>query len=331
MAFLPPGVQSGNLAGFPQIAYERAPILEWQANTPFLAQGCDMRPMAKRTGRVNQFYGQKPMVAATSTLTEGISGPSLNLSQVTSTVFMNEYGDWIGISNVANDMFISPIVIDATRNLGYRGALTGNATAATQFDATATADSTSVIDLLDNEFFIANVLRRAETSLVNNNVPGRESGLFTTFMSPLVSYDLFADNSAGGAVDALKRVPFGVKELQDGIVRGYQILEWAGCRVIRTTTCSSFANYPSSGKTGYGTYVVGKEAMLASELSGVSAPRDPNYKVRVKTLTDIDLSNPMLQTAAIVSCDFFLGVVARPSTNGTAGFRRIRCETSMTQ
>lgn len=331
MSFLPPGVQSGNLAGFPQVAYERAPILAWYANTPFLAQGCDMRPMPKRVGRVNQFYGTRPFVAATSTLTEGIPGPSLSLSQVTSTVFMAEYGDWIGISNVANDMFISPVVIDATRDLGYRGALTANATASSQFDATATSDSTARVDLLDNEYVISNTFRRAETSLVNNNVPGRESGLYTTFISPLQSYDVFADNSSGGAVDTLKRSQGGATELKDGIVRNYQILEWAGCRIIRTTTVPTYSNYPSTGKTGYGLFVCGKEAMLASELQGVMAPRDPNYKVRVKPLTDIDLSNPMLQTAAIVSYDYFLGVTPRPNTNGTAGFRRIRSETSMTQ
>src|SRR5208282_357487 len=273
MSFLPPGVQSGNLAGFPQVAYERAPILEWQANTPFLAELCDMRPMPKRVGRVNQFYGQKPYVAATGSLTEGIPGPSLSLSQVNSSVFMNEFGDWIGISNVANDMFISPIVIDATRNLGYRGALTGNLIASSQFDATATADSTAQIDLLDDEYVISNTFRRAETSLVNNNVPGRQSGMYTTVCSPLQTYDLFSDNSSGGAVDVLKRNQAGAQELYDGVVRSYQIMTWAGCKIIRTTTVPTYANYPSTAKTGYGLFVVGKEAMLASELQGIMAPR----------------------------------------------------------
>jgi N4-gp56 family major capsid protein len=331
MSFLPPGVQSGTLAGFPQVAYERAPVLEWQANTPFLAQLCDMRPMPKRSGRVNQFYGQKPYVAASATLNEGIPGPSLNLSQVVSQVFMNQYGDWVGISDIVNDMFISPVAIDATRNLGYRGALTANLVTSNQFDATATADSTSRIDLQDNEYFIANTLRRAETSLVNNNVPGRDGGMYTGVLSPLVSFDLFADNSSGSAVDVMKRSESGYRELRDGIVRGYQIIEWAGCRMIRTTTVPSYSNYPSSGKTGYGSMIVGREAMLASELQGVNAPRDPNYKVVVKNLTEVDLSNPMLQTAAIVSYKYFLGVVARPNTNGTAGFRRVRSEVSITQ
>ena len=52
--------------------------------------------------------------------------------------------------------------------------------------------------------------------------------------------------------------------------------------------------------------------------------------MNVKTFgdNDIDLSNPMLQTRAIVSYDWFLGVVARPNTNGTPGFRRVRSEVS---
>jgi len=329
MSFLPPGVQSTSLAGFPQITYERQPIIEWQANTPFLQELCDFFPFDKRQGRTKQFYGQKPMVASTTKLSEGIPGPSLSLSQVLAQVFADEYGDWIGLSNIAVDMFINNIVVDATRNLGYRAALTGNLVASLAFDSAAAADATSRIDLQDNEFLLANTIRRAETSLVNNNVPGRASGMYTCVMSPLMSYDLFADNSAGSATDSLKRTESGVAQLKAGIVPSYQILEWAGVRIIRTTTVPTYANYPSAGKTGYGAFVVGKEAMLASDVIGYKAPLDKSYKVMVKYETEPSLANPMVQTAAIVSYDFFLGVVARPATNGTAGFRRIRGEVSV--
>jgi len=70
--------------------------------------------------------------------------------------------------------------------------------------------------------------------------------------------------------------------------------------------------------------------MMASELLGNKVPRNPSFKVNVKTFgdNDIDLSNPMLQTRAIVSYDWFLGVVAHPNTNNTPGFRRVRGEVS---
>jgi N4-gp56 family major capsid protein len=330
MSFLPPGVQSGTLAAFPQIAYDRTAIMEWQFNTPVLEELCDFRPLPRRSGRTLQFYGQQPYVAATSTLSEGIPGPSLSLAQVFSDAFADEYGDWIGISNVAQNMFLADVSLDAARNLSYRGALTANLVGFNAFEAAATANASSRIDLQDNEFLISNTIRKGEAQLVGNAVPVRDGGMYSTVMHPFMSYDLFSDNSAGSAIDTLKRSDAGATILKGGISRGYQVLEWSGCRIIRTQTVPTYTNYPSNGKTGYGMYTVGREAMLASELLGQKAPRNPSFKVNVKTFgdNDIDLSNPMLQTRAIVSYDWFLGVVARPNTNNTMGFRRVRGEVS---
>jgi len=227
-------------------------------------------------------------------------------------------------------MFLSDITMDASRNLSYRGALTSNLIAINGFEAAATAQATARIDLLDNEYMLSNTIRKSESQLMGNAVPGRDGGLYTSAMHPYVVYDFMSDNSAGSAVDTLKRSEGGASVLKSDMTRGYTVLEWAGVRIIRTQTVPTYSNYPSTGKTGYATYVVGREAMMASELLGTRVPRNPSFKVNVKTFgdNDIDLSNPMLQTKAIVSYDWFLGVVARPNTNGTPGFRRIRGEVS---
>ena len=244
--------------------------------------------------------------------------------------FADEYGDWIGISNVAQQMFLADITLDASRNLSYRGALTSNLIAINGFEAAATAQATARIDLLDNEYMLSNTIRKSESQLMGNAVPGRDGGMYTSAMHPYVVYDFMSDNSAGSAVDTLKRFDSGAAVLKSDMTRGYSVLEWAGVRIIRTQTVPTYANYPSVGKTGYATYIVGREAMMASELLGVRVPRNPSFKVNVKTFgdNDLDLSNPMLQTRAIVSYDWFLGVVARPNTNNTPGFRRIRSEVS---
>jgi len=326
MSFLPPGVTSSTLAAFPQIVYDRYAIKEWHFNTPFLAELCDFRPIPRRSGRTLQLWGQKPFGAATSTLSEGIPGPSLSLSQVYNDVFADEYGDYLTISNVAQEMFISDPVVEAVRNLSYRGALTGNQVVSTAFDNAAAADATARIDLADNEFANSQTYRRAEGSLINNAVPNRNGGMYTSVISPLMVYDLISDNSAGGITDVMKRTPQGTNVLVEGQSVGYQVLEWSGIRLIRTPTVPTYANYPSSGKTGYGSLVVGNEVMFASELAGVQAPRDERFKVKVKYENEISPANPMGQTAALVAYDFFLGVASRPNTNGTSGFRRIRGE-----
>jgi N4-gp56 family major capsid protein len=328
--YLPPGVQSGSLAGYPQISYFNTAILEWQANTPMLRECCDFKPMARRTGRAMQFYGQQPYTASTQTVSEGVPPQSESLSQVTSVVFADEFGNWIGISNVVDLTFVNSGVTDATRNLSYQAALSGNQIAFNAFDATATADSTTRIDLGDNEFVLSSTLTKIDAQLATNNVPPREEGMYVTIGHPLQYGDLFADNTAGGYTDMQKRDEAGRREMERGMAgKQYEVGEWRGHRMIRTSTVSTFSNYPSNGKTGYGMYTVGDEAMLASNIAGVDVPESPEFNVMVTPLSTPDLSNPMLQTRTIVSYDFFLGVVARPNTNGTNGFRRTRCEVSM--
>ena len=269
---LPPGVISTTLAAFPQIAYDRTAIMEWQFNTPFLEELCDFRPLPRRSGRTLQFYGQTPYAAATYDLSEGIPGPSLQLNQVFSDAFADEYGDWIGISNVAQQMFLADITLDASRNLSYRGALTSNLIAINGFEAAATAQASARIDLLDNEFMLSNTIRKCESQLMGNAVPGRDGGLYTSAMHPYVVYDFMSDNSAGSAVDTLKRSEAGANVLKSDMTRGYTVLEWSGVRIIRTQTVPTYANYPSTGKTGYATYVVGREAMSYWEHAFRAAP-----------------------------------------------------------
>lgn len=330
MPSLTPGVTSATLAAFPQISYNKQACLEWQANTPALSELCDLRPLPRRAGRTQQFFGQMPFNAASGPVSEAVPPPSLSLSQVVSQAYADEYGDWLGISNVAQEMFLADVALEAVRNLAYRGALTANQVVFNAFESASAALASSRIDLADNQFLLSNTIRQAESQLMGNNVPGRDGGTYTGVLHPYECYDLLSDNSAGSAVDTLKRSEAGATVLKTDAKLSYQILEWSGVRLIRTSTVPTYANYPSSGKTGYAFYIVGREAMLASELMGQNAPRNPSYKVNVKYFgdNDISLSNPMLQTKAIVSYDWFLGVVARPNTNNTAGFRRIRAEVS---
>jgi hypothetical protein len=153
--------------------------------------------------------------------------------------------------------------------------------------------------------------------------------MYTTVVSSLQAHDLFSDNSAGSPVDVIKRSEAGIKALQAGIVRGYSVLEWAGQRIVRSSTVPTYANYPSNGKTGYGAFVVGREAMFASELAGKKVARDPNYKVNVSYQTEAMPGNETQQIACIINYNFFLGVAPRPQTNPDRGFRRIRCEVSV--
>jgi hypothetical protein len=89
------------------------------------------------------------------------------------------------------------------------------------------------------------------------------------------------DNTAGGVIDILKYHKEGSEELMRG-VQGYRVIDVAGARFIETTTASTFANFPSGTKTGYGTYVVGQDAVFSVSLGATEIPEQRNYQLIVR-------------------------------------------------
>ena len=327
--YLPPGVTSATLgAAFPIVSYYNTAIDFWRANTPVLAECFDFKPMQRRSGRTMQLYGVKPFTGSTATIAEGVPPGSEQQATAVADVFADEFGNWIGISNIVDMTFVNNGVTDATKNLSYQSALVANLVGLTAVDAAATADSTARIDLGDNEFILSSTVAKVEAQLAGNNVPVRPGGEYVMLMHGFMAYDLFGDNTAGGITDTAKRSESGAQMLENGISQNYTVCHWKGHKIVRTSTVSTFANYPSSGKTGYGFYSFGFESFFASNITGVEVPKSPEFQVMVTPLTTPDLTNPLLQTRCIVGYDFFLGVTARPNTNGTAGYRRGRAEIS---
>jgi N4-gp56 family major capsid protein len=327
MPFIPSSVNTGNLKAYPQIAYDKLVVENWKANTPAL-ELTDLRSMPKRAGRTNQYFGYVPFGPSVTTAAEGQTGAGLPLNQVTSQTYLDQFVDYISFSDVAESTFISPIVAEGAAELAYRGALTINTICTTQFDASTTLDSKTIIDLADNEFLTSAIIRRCEMSLDAVNVPRRADGMFGCMGHPLMFYDLMQDNTAGSVVDVIKRHDAGINSLQMGS-KSYNVVDWAGVRCVRTTTVPTYANLPSSGKTAYALYVVGKEAFISSSLYNEKLPRDKNFQVMVSYFQTATPDNPALQVSAAVAFNFLFGVGPRPNTNNAMGYRRVRGEVSI--
>jgi hypothetical protein len=67
----------------------------------------------------------------------------------------------------------------------------------------------------------------------------------------------------------------GAEELMRG-VQGYRVIDVGGARFIETTTASTFASFPSGSKTGYGTYVIGQDAVFSVSLGATEIPEQRN-------------------------------------------------------
>jgi hypothetical protein len=123
--------------------------------------------------------------------------------------------------------------------------------------------------------------RQAVMSLRGADVRPQTDGLFAGIIHPFAAFDLLNDNTAGGVIDILKYHKEGSEELMRG-VQGYRVIDVAGARFIETTTASTFAAFPSGTKTGYGTYVVGQDAVFSVSLGATEIPEQRNYQLIVR-------------------------------------------------
>lgn len=229
----------------------------------------------------------------------------------------------MSFSDLLVETAIDPIVENSAAEMGYRAALTTNSLTISAFEAAVTGSVS--IDLDDNEFFTAAIARQAVMSLRGVNARPKADGMFYGIINPFVAFDLINDNTAGGVIDILKHVESGVQKLMTG-VQGYRVIELSGVRYIETTTVPTYANFPSAGKTGYATYIVGKDAIFTVSLGATQIPNQNNFNLITRNWQP-DKSDPAGVIGASVAYNFKYAALARP--NSVPTFRRVRSEASI--
>lgn len=315
---------TGSLTHLATIHYDAVAVENFKANTAFY-EACEKRQLPQRAGLTTQLFGYSVFAANTTPGTEGTVGNGIAPTTVTRSVSLNQYFDFISFSDLLVETAIDDIVENSAAEMGYRAALTVNTLTSTEFENAAGVAGTS-IDLADNEFFNAAVARQAVMSLRGQNVKPKADGMFDGLIHPFVAFDLVNDNTAGGVIDILKHVDSGVNAMQRGI-QGFRVIELAGVRWIETTAVPTYSNYPSAGKTGYASYVVGKDAIFAVSLENTMIPGEKNFQLIVKTYRDGSVADPANIIRASVAYNFKFAAIRRPGA--VMGLRRVRNEASI--
>ena len=223
---------------------------------------------------------------------------------------------------------IDPIVENTAAEMGYRAALTANTLARTEFEAEATADTTIVISGTDNEFLSASLVRQMALSLRGADVRPQSDGMFAGIIHPFAAFDLLNDNTAGGVIDVLKYHQAGSEELQRG-VQGYRVVDLSGIRFIETTTTSTFSSFPSGSKTGYGTYVIGQDAVFSVSLGATEIPEQRNFQVIVRNW-EPSAADPARVVGASAAYNFKYAALRVPQSSSLhPRFRQLKTEASI--
>ena len=313
---------TSSLTHLATIWYDKVAVENLKANLPYQA-ATERRVLPERNGKTIQMFGYQVLGANTNPGSEGQPGTGIAPTTATNKTSVLQYFDYMSFSDLLIETAIDPIVENSAGEMGYRAALTVNSLTSSAFEAANT--SATEIDLVDNEFFTASIARQAVMSLRGQNAKPKADGMFYGIIHPFVSYDLLNDNTAGGVIDILKHVQSGVNELTKG-VQGYRVIELSGVRYIETTTVPTYANFPSSGKTGYATYVIGKDAIFSVSLGATAVPNENNFRLITRNW-EPSASDPAGVVGASVAYNFKYAVLARP--NAVPTFRRVRSEASI--
>lgn len=323
MPYNPASVQTGT-SGVNHLAtiwYDRVGVENFKANLPFVA-ATERKRLPNRNGKTMQMFTYDLLAANTTPGSEGTVGVGINPTTTVRSVTVNQYFDFMSFSDLLVETAIDPIVENSAAELGYRAALTVNSLTATEFDV-AGAVSGTTIDLADNEFVSAAIVRQAVMSLRGQNVRPKDDGMFYGIIHPFAAFDLVNDNTAGGVIDILKYSD--ASALQRGI-QGYRVVDIAGVRFIETTTVPTSADFPSSGKTGYHTYVVGKDAVFSVSLGATEVPGEKNFRIIARNW-EPDKSDPAGVIGSSIAYNFKYAAIRRPGS--VMALRRIRSEASI--
>lgn len=267
--------QSGNLSAEMKTFYDMT-LIDEAAPSLVHDQFGQKRPIPKNGGKTIEFRKFAPLAKALTPLTEGVTpdGKSLEVSTVTATV--NQYGDYITMSDVLDLTAIDNVVVEALKLLGRQGGATldtvvrnvlqsgTNVTYCPKFVTDSTSGKvtetavTSRADLDTTAQLTVDVVQQVVAKLRAQNAP-TINGKYVAIIHPYVAYDLMRDPEW---IDAHKYA--NPQKLYEG-----EIGEIAGVRFVQTTEAKIYSGSGCpSGLAVFGTLFLGDGAYGTTEIDG---------------------------------------------------------------
>lgn len=226
-------------------------------------QFADKYPIPKGGGKTIEFRKYSPLAKALTPITEGVTpaGNKLNVSTITATV--NQYGDFIQLSDVLELTAIDNNVVQATKLLGSQAGRTLD-TITREVLAGGTnvmyaGGKTSRASLAATDKITVDLLFKAKAQLAAMNCEPVDD-CYVAIVHPYVAYDLMRDEEW---IDAHKYTT------SENIYKG-EIGKMGGIRFIESTEAKIWKGGSSepSGLAVFGVMVLGRNAYGVTEVTG---------------------------------------------------------------
>ena len=222
------------------------------------------RPIPKGGGKTIEFRKFAALAKATTPLTEGVTpdGKSLEVTTITATI--NQYGDYITLSDVLELTALDNVVLETTKLLGRQAGLTldtivrnvlqagTNVTYCPKIGTNGAETAVTSREGLDNTCQLTvKVVQQVVAKLRAQNAP-TIGGKYVAIIHPYVAYDLMRDPEW---IDAHKYAK------PDNLYEG-EIGEVAGVRFVQTSEAKIYEGGV------FGSLFFGEGAYGVTEISG---------------------------------------------------------------
>ena len=215
-----------------------------------------------------QFFQYNTLSGDTVQAADGNVGAPEVISQISAPAQVGEWNNYSNFSAFAIASSIDELVGNSAVELGYQAGQSISELYSAVADSASSVDgNVSQNSLLSSPYTLdLATIREMKQQLVSNDVLPCKKGMFYGVISPNVLGDIYNATTVNNSiVDLFKRTDGGMKKF-DEIAGSDQTkeIELPGTNIMfrQTPFVTKTANYQSSGKTAYRTYIFGNYAMI---------------------------------------------------------------------
>lgn len=290
------------------------------------------RPIPKNHGKTIEFRKYAPLAKATQPLTEGVTPDGKKLVVTTITATVNQYGDFVPLTDMLKLTALDNNVLEATKLLGRQAGLTMdtvvrdamntglNVSYASSWSGTTETVHANRYSLTADSKLTVLEVQKAVRKLKRKNAPKFADGNYVCILHPDAAFDLMrdpdwvaphnyvdTDNMYNGELGKIAGVRF-VESTEAKIFKGDNLLN-AGTRdLVISSNAASGATSVSIGQTLTAHALKGRQVIIGSS----------RYTVSDNTANAITLSSGL--TAEASSGDYVY-----PGEGGAEGIAVYSC------
>ena len=248
----------------------------------------DKYPIPKNNGKTIEFRKYAALPKALTPLTEGVTPTGNNLSVSTKEATINQFGDYIKLSDMLQLTTIDDNVVQSTKLLGSQSGRTLDTitreivNAGTNVIYADKADGSEVLSrkalTLDSELTVDTIFR-AVAQLKSMNADGISGGEFVAIIHPFVSYALMRSDD-WVSIHQYKN-PENIYQGEIGTIGGVRFVESTEAKIFAEDGCPEFYTLTKDTKfvSGKTYYTKSSETYsVASVTPGSSVTADTYYE-----------------------------------------------------